>query len=342
MKKDEEDMDEDERLLASEEGKKLSSKERRQLRNKVSARAFRSRRKEYIGQLESEVAGKANENADLRRKLNAVEAENKSLKELTRMLLASPQFSSFLDQMNPLSTGNLSSFTSNSNQPAMQDNITVHRASIPQVQIHQAPPQVMDFQVHKDVNPARSQQGVEDWPLAYASSGSWGVGSSAVYAAEIPEIIVDANELVGKNIIDSDIFAPADGFRPGSFKPLASEKEELDYSNSYDSNGQFIYDVFEDELEDVPDYLYSHMSVHAPLSAEKAVEESTPEDALPALGLQQLFSDIENNFFPASSEPTESPSALASVPVNCHDSELARTLKSIETTYKKIGALCGL
>jgi ribonuclease Z len=48
-KKPEEDMDEDERLLASEEGKKLSSKERRQLRNKVSARAFRSRRKgQYI------------------------------------------------------------------------------------------------------------------------------------------------------------------------------------------------------------------------------------------------------------------------------------------------------
>ena len=45
LKKDEEDMDEDERLLNSEEGKKLSSKERRQLRNKVSARAFRSRRK---------------------------------------------------------------------------------------------------------------------------------------------------------------------------------------------------------------------------------------------------------------------------------------------------------
>lgn len=44
-RKEDEDMDEDERLLASEEGKKLSSKERRQLRNKVSARAFRSRRK---------------------------------------------------------------------------------------------------------------------------------------------------------------------------------------------------------------------------------------------------------------------------------------------------------
>lgn len=49
IKKDEDDMDEDERLLASEEGKKLSSKERRQLRNKVSARAFRSRRKGKSG-----------------------------------------------------------------------------------------------------------------------------------------------------------------------------------------------------------------------------------------------------------------------------------------------------
>jgi hypothetical protein len=48
--RDEDDMDEDERLLNSDEGKKLSSKERRQLRNKVSARAFRSRRKGKLPQ----------------------------------------------------------------------------------------------------------------------------------------------------------------------------------------------------------------------------------------------------------------------------------------------------
>jgi hypothetical protein len=41
----EDDIDEDSKLLFSEEGKKLSSKERRQLRNKVSARNFRVRRK---------------------------------------------------------------------------------------------------------------------------------------------------------------------------------------------------------------------------------------------------------------------------------------------------------
>ncbi|KAI9878650.1 MAG: hypothetical protein M1830_000321 [Pleopsidium flavum] len=99
MRKEEEDMDEDERLLASEEGKKLSSKERRQLRNKVSARAFRSRRKEYIGQLEGEVAAKINEANDFRAQNQALMAENQRLSDLTRMLLSSSAFSTFLNDL---------------------------------------------------------------------------------------------------------------------------------------------------------------------------------------------------------------------------------------------------
>ncbi|KAI1279708.1 hypothetical protein F5Y07DRAFT_31341 [Xylaria sp. FL0933] len=98
-KKEEDEMDEDERLLASEEGKKLSSKERRQLRNKVSARAFRSRRKEYITQLESEIASKVTENNDLRAENQALADENKRLSELTRMLLSSSSFSTFLNEL---------------------------------------------------------------------------------------------------------------------------------------------------------------------------------------------------------------------------------------------------
>ncbi|KAL4977009.1 hypothetical protein BDW66DRAFT_44038 [Aspergillus desertorum] len=97
-KKDEQDMDEDERLLASEEGKKLSSKERRQLRNKVSARAFRSRRKEYIGQLENEVAQKTNEAHELRQQNRALCDENARLTDLVRQLLSSPSFSHYLDE----------------------------------------------------------------------------------------------------------------------------------------------------------------------------------------------------------------------------------------------------
>ncbi|KAI9730257.1 MAG: Zinc phosphodiesterase ELAC protein 2 [Cirrosporium novae-zelandiae] len=99
VKKDEEDMDEDERLLNSEEGKKLSSKERRQLRNKVSARAFRSRRKEYISQLEGEIAARTNEANDLKIHNRALMEENKRLSDLTRMLLSSSAFSGFLDNL---------------------------------------------------------------------------------------------------------------------------------------------------------------------------------------------------------------------------------------------------
>ncbi|KAI4111507.1 MAG: hypothetical protein LQ345_006764 [Seirophora villosa] len=132
-KKDEEDMDEDERLLASEEGKKLSSKERRQLRNKVSARAFRSRRKEYIGQLEGELAAKSTEADNLRAKNHELMAENSRLTDLTRMLLESPAFSSFLNEMSGVDGNN---GTSSSQQLA------------PAPKVEDAQPQAS-----KDVNP---------------------------------------------------------------------------------------------------------------------------------------------------------------------------------------------
>ncbi|KAF2660010.1 hypothetical protein K491DRAFT_589859 [Lophiostoma macrostomum CBS 122681] len=99
MKKDEEDMDEDERLLASEEGKKLTSKERRQLRNKVSARAFRSRRKEYIGQLEGEVAMKTNEANDLRSQNRALMEENARSRAFIERLLRHQAFTPFLEEL---------------------------------------------------------------------------------------------------------------------------------------------------------------------------------------------------------------------------------------------------
>ncbi|KAF2624845.1 hypothetical protein BU25DRAFT_441652 [Macroventuria anomochaeta] len=98
-KKDEEDMDEDERLLASEEGKKLSSKERRQLRNKVSARAFRSRRKEYIGQLEGEVAMKVQEANELRNQNRALMEENARSRAFIERLLRHTAFGPFLEDL---------------------------------------------------------------------------------------------------------------------------------------------------------------------------------------------------------------------------------------------------
>ncbi|KAL9042689.1 MAG: hypothetical protein Q9180_000411 [Flavoplaca navasiana] len=158
-KKDEEDMDEDERLLASEEGKRLSSKERRQLRNKVSARAFRSRRKEYIGQLEGEIAAKSAEADDLRAKNQALMAENTRLTDLTRMLLESPSFSAFLDAM---SGTEKQPATRSQQEPTDLKIEEVHQHRPKDISPHQSPPQAGSE--HED-----AQVGVALLPESYVN-----------------------------------------------------------------------------------------------------------------------------------------------------------------------------
>lgn len=91
---DDEEIDDDDSWRPSpEEYKKLSSKEKRQLRNKLSARAFRTRRKDYIGTLEghikdrdtvidairSELVTSRVENQDLRRELEALKKSTMSI-----------------------------------------------------------------------------------------------------------------------------------------------------------------------------------------------------------------------------------------------------------------------
>ncbi|KAL9612992.1 MAG: hypothetical protein Q9167_002425 [Letrouitia subvulpina] len=150
LKKDEEDMDEDERLLASEEGKKLSSKERRQLRNKVSARAFRSRRKEYIGQLEGEIASKTTENDTLRSKNEELMAENTRLTDLTRMLLGSRAFSTFLNE--------LSGGAASTSEDSEQDMQSSSNSENDQSQQQQQQQQLITHHGSKDVNPHAAAQ----------------------------------------------------------------------------------------------------------------------------------------------------------------------------------------
>jgi hypothetical protein len=99
MKKEEADMDEDERLLLSEEGKKLSAKERRQLRNKVSARAFRSRRKEYISQLEAQIADTHAQSTRLRDQNAALMQENASYQQFISHMMRLPAFQPYLEDM---------------------------------------------------------------------------------------------------------------------------------------------------------------------------------------------------------------------------------------------------
>ncbi|CDU21995.1 uncharacterized protein SPSC_00625 [Sporisorium scitamineum] len=71
-----------------EEYKKLSSKEKRQLRNKISARNFRTRRKEYIGQLEGQIADRDTIIEGLRQQISQLSIENKSLKDEVKTIKA--------------------------------------------------------------------------------------------------------------------------------------------------------------------------------------------------------------------------------------------------------------
>ncbi|KAJ9204646.1 transcriptional regulator family: bZIP [Paecilomyces variotii] len=230
-KKDEEEMDEDERLLASEEGKKLSSKERRQLRNKVSARAFRSRRKEYIGQLEGEVAVKTNEANELRMQNRALFEENARLTDLTRMLLSSPHFSSFL---NDFSLNGIPS-----SQPQQQQQVQPAVVSQPQMQQNH----------QKDVNPARVAQDFQmqqnpqvgmvmvpeqsvNVPTMDMNPSGWNSGidmnftNAPVFAVfEVPEPVIDTGVLCGKssNFVGSEVLETSKDEVPSLERPPVPE-----------------------------------------------------------------------------------------------------------------------
>ena len=66
--------------------RKLSSKEKRQLRNKISARNFRTRRKEHIAHLEQQVADRDTIIEGLRQQLALVKVQNTELTEEARVL----------------------------------------------------------------------------------------------------------------------------------------------------------------------------------------------------------------------------------------------------------------
>ncbi|KAL6253229.1 hypothetical protein RBB50_000952 [Rhinocladiella similis] len=213
IKKDEDDMDDDERLLASEEGKKLSSKERRQLRNKVSARAFRSRRKEYIGQLEGEVAAKAQEANELRTQNQQLREENTRLTDLTRMLLSPQAFSGFLQEL------------SQSGLPAPNTQIDAQKQKPGQSQSQSQPqPMQKDVATHSNtqqMHPQQPQIGmalIPETPLDFAAfqpSNAWmtalPTNDFQVFAVtELPQApVLDVEALSSKSSSISSVLKPA-------------------------------------------------------------------------------------------------------------------------------------
>lgn len=83
-----------------EEYKKLSSKEKRQLRNKISARNFRHRRKEYITTLEEEISTRDTLITNLQDQVSTLQTDNSSLK--SEVTLLKSKWQELLDKMSSL------------------------------------------------------------------------------------------------------------------------------------------------------------------------------------------------------------------------------------------------
>lgn len=162
---------------------------------------------EYIGQLESEIASRTNETHDLRMQNRALYEENARLTDLAHMLLSSPHFSNFMEEMN---ANQGSSQQQSQAQPQPQ-----------QQQQQQAPPQPQPQQM---AQPKESNAAPQEFPMQQNSvvmvpnqgmdmsamglnNGGWNSGidmnftNTPVFAVtEVPEgPALDAAALSGKS-----------------------------------------------------------------------------------------------------------------------------------------------
>ncbi|KAK1774356.1 hypothetical protein QBC45DRAFT_425126 [Copromyces sp. CBS 386.78] len=94
--RDEDDLDEDERVLKGEEAKGMTSAQRRQLRNKVSARNFRARKKDYIHDLEEKCKEQHRTILQLEANMRAQITDNERCKALIVELLGLPEMANLL------------------------------------------------------------------------------------------------------------------------------------------------------------------------------------------------------------------------------------------------------
>lgn len=144
---------------------------------------------EYITQLESEIANKVTENGDLRAQNRALLDENKRLTDLTRMLLGSPSFSDFLNQL------------------------SANPQILPQSQPQQTSQPDQQRQLPKDINPYAAQQQLHNQQIGLAMvpeqvdfsslvnmepSDGFSYQPQVFAVLETPEPIFDANLLSGK------------------------------------------------------------------------------------------------------------------------------------------------
>ena len=183
---------------------------------------------EYIGQLESEIASRTNEAHDLRLQNRTLYEENARLTDLAHMLLSSPHFSSFMDEMSvngmpqPQATQQQSQ-QGQQQQQQQQQSSQQQTPQPPQPQPTVSQPS-MQTSVPKDANPNQTSQEFQmqqnpqagmvmvpnqgvDMSTMGLSNGGWNSGIDINYAntpvfavTEVPEgPAIDTDILSGKS-----------------------------------------------------------------------------------------------------------------------------------------------
>lgn len=178
---------------------------------------------EYIGQLESEIASRTNEAHDLRLQNRTLYEENARLTDLAHMLLSSPHFSNFMDEMSVNGMPQPQATQQQSQQSQQQQSSQQQTPQPPQPQPTMSQPP-MQTNVPKDANPNQTSQEFQmqqnpqagmvmvpnqgvDMSTMGLSNGGWNSGIDINYAntpvfavTEVPEgPAIDTDILSGKS-----------------------------------------------------------------------------------------------------------------------------------------------
>ncbi|KAF8940147.1 hypothetical protein BGZ47_007870 [Haplosporangium gracile] len=263
-------------IPSSTDLKKMTSKERRQLRNKISARNFRVRRKEYIYTLEGQVLQHKTEARHLREAVTLMQDENQRLKDeletVRRQLEATTLSSSSINPATiaatsidptlapepsmPLSKENQSLLTSIMNRnvtaamnPNAKSNITLSMAR------PQSP--ILTPNLHKDVPNSSSGS---------SSQSSWkDKNPIMVHRTLIPEICFD-DEFQFSNKPSGTLDANTMDRPWMSFDPKPAEPQ-LSSASSF-TVSDFVLELMQ---------TFTRMSANLPSTTAVAVEESIVE-----------------------------------------------------------------
>lgn len=257
---------------------------------------------EYISQLEAEIAGKVNENGDLRAQNRALMDENKRLTDLTRMLLSSSSFSSFLDHLsaNPTSVSG-GPVKAESQQPQQQQ-------------------QQDERQLPKDVNPYGAQQSQQQIGMAMIPEQTMDFsmlsldGSSynfqpQVFVVDTPDMPapIDTSVLSGKSSNFAEPLHTSDDDKidiPVIERPAESteSKESIQLApgaEDFESDPDFALYHSEpekstDSTKELDTEGFSHVDIFGGIEPEKALAryelvDATEEEAAAAMSMARVL-----------------------------------------------------